>query len=268
MLKKIKSRSKRFLVQLPRLSRALSGGSLTKCISLHLKLAFFAVTRQSLLKGKKMRFSFIYNQTDFTLDMFDNMDVTVLVEIFVLKEYKWDEPGVPKTILDLGAHWGDTALFYSLEYPDAHIFSVEPIPEMFNRLQDVTSGLNNVTTIQGALSEDLNPVKLFLFDTFLGSSTKKRKEGGVPEVMVPGLTLDQIISNTGVSKFDLVKFDIEGAEEVLFKCSDLKAFGKAYIGEIHLDLISVSIDDIKTIFKEFDTTFESIGGQRYILKAM
>jgi len=266
MINSIKSRLKRLFVQLPKLASNLSV-SFFGAIFLYFKLAYFVITRQSLLRDKPLNFIFTHNGKKFELELLDNLDITVIVEIFALMEYEWNIGFNPKTILDLGAHWGDTAIYYALAYPDTSILSVEPAPKTYVRLEALAKKYPQITPIHGALASSSGNINLYMFDSSLGNSMVDRKNGAGEKVMVPGLTMENLCSKAGVKKFDLIKFDIEGAEEILFKVGNLADYARAYIGEIHLDLMSMSLNDIERVFSDFECTINSIGKDRYIIKA-
>ena len=268
MIKNLKSRLKRVFVQLPKLAFNLSGDSFIRGIFLYFKLVYFTFSRQSLLRGKSLMFNFLYNKTPFSIEIYDNLDTAVLVEVFALMEYEWELDSAPTTILDLGAHWGDTAIFYTLTYPEAKIVSVEPAPSSFARLVKMSKGHSKIIPVQAALTQSSGEIDLFLYDSSLGNSLTDRKHGEGEKVRVQGLTIPDLCKEISVNKFDLIKFDIEGAEEILFKLGDLRQFADAYIGEIHLDLMSLSLEDVKEVFRDFDYSLFSIGKDRYIVKAV
>lgn len=266
MIRGMYSRIKRLFVQLPVAAFTLSDRSLVRSIVTYVRLVYFSLTRKRVLKGRRMRFSFVFRGHTFELELFDNLDVAVLVEVFALHEYVWDPGFTPRTILDLGAHWGDTALFYAMSYPEAKIISVEPAPATFKRLQTVTGPFKNITPVQGAISATDEPVDLYLFESSLGNSFVSRSDTS-EVVSVTGVTVERLLDQNGGAPYDLIKFDIEGAEEILFASGSLRKYARAYIGEIHLDLMSMSLDEVKAVFADFEYNLVSIGKNRYILRA-
>lgn len=267
-MNKIKSQINRIFIQLPKLATALAGHSYPRASFLYFKFLYFSISRKSLLKNKPLNFKFYFNKRRFSLDLLNNLDIAVLVEIFVLKEYDWTPSNFDgaKNILDLGAHWGDTALFYALKFPSAQIISVEPMPETYSRLKYVTEQFKNVLTQQGALDEVTKKVTFYVSENSVGNSLLKREQS-TSAIKVQTITIDEILKKFNVAKFDLVKFDIEGAETVIFNYENLPNFSDAYIGEIHLDLIDTTLDDIKSKFIGFNVDFKYLKNNRYILTA-
>jgi len=266
-MKGIIIRLKKLFIDVPRLAWALSK-NLVHFVKLFFALAYFLITRQSVFRGEVMSFNFFFNETSFALSLYDPVDISALIEIFVLREYDWRLKSSPETILDLGAHWGDTTLYYKLVYPDAVIMAVEPMPEMYVRLERLKEKYQNLQVVRAALTAQGGEVEIYKNDSFLGSSTIHRSGGHAEKVVVPAVTIDQLKEMADVDYFDLIKFDIEGAEEILFLNQNLKSLAKAYIGEIHLDLINLSLQQIKDKFSDFDVSFTKISPTRYIFKAV
>ena len=250
----------------PRLSLELSGGSFVKTLSLTLSLWFFLFSRKTFYKMKPKNFHFVYKKRHFYLTLQSPVDVAALVEVFVLLEYKWDLPQTPKSILDLGAHWGDTATYYAIQYPDATVYSLEPSPSVFERLKMQVTQFPNVFPVQGALGKTDGEIDFYVSESTLGNSVIERSKND-RKISVPSFSLDELCRKAGVEKFDLIKFDIEGAEQFIFSDERAKSLGVAFIGEIHLDLMNYTIQDVKNYFTDFETTFEKINEQRYIIKA-
>lgn len=264
----IKSQLTRLFVQLPSLASKLSKGGKFKSVGLYVKFVYFTFSRKFFVKNKPLLFSFVFNNRTFKLELLSNLDTAVLVEIFVLNEYEW-RPKISteiKNILDLGAHWGDTALYYALTYENAQIFSIEPMLYTYNRLENIAAQFSSIKPIQGALCSHSGKVIFFYSENSIGNSLIERNSDD-GSVEVPALTIDDIVNLTKVKKFDLVKFDIEGAETVLFNSGCLKELSCSYIGEVHLDLIDMTLEDIKEKFVGFEVDFKMLKKTRYILTA-
>lgn len=250
----------------PKLASAFSGGSHLRAITLTFSFWYFLISRKTFYRGKVKTFTFIYAGKKFDLELFSAIDISVLAEIFVLKEYEWDLPFEVKHILDLGAHWGDSAVYYALKYPGAKIYAVEPTPSEFKRLEAISKYFNNIVPIQAALSDVNGSADLYISNSSLGNSFVKRFNNE-HVIKVKALTLNDLIRLAGIEAFDIVKFDIEGAEEVIFKDQDNKNLSKSFIGEIHLDLMNKNLDDVKNYFNNFNVTLDIINDSRFIIKA-
>jgi len=163
------------------------------------------------------------------------MDIAVLREIFIAEEYALVSVPEPKVIVDLGAHYGDTALYYHARFPLATIIAVEPNPENFDRLIKNTFNIPTIIPVQMAVGDDEGTIELYLTTSTLGHSTLARPDA-VGTVLVPLITLPSLLRKYGFEYADLIKFDIEGAEFSVFAGVDTRSIAHAFVGEVHIDL--------------------------------
>lgn len=194
------------------------------------------------------------------------MDVAVLREVFVDKEYSWFPIEKPKYIIDLGAHFGDTALYYHAHFPQAKIIAVEPSPENFKRLQKNTKDISQIIIVQAAVGEVTGFTDLHIDKSSLGVSVQKRS-GNETIIKVPQITLTDLLKEFSIQKADVIKFDIEGAEFSLFNNIQTEEISKTFIGEIHLDLTNIELQTFKNNFSKFDTTLIKIKDHRFMMRA-
>lgn len=141
-----------------------------------------------------------------------NVDVTTLFQIFFNKEYQIKELKSAKFIIDCGANIGLSAIYFANVYPRATIIAIEPDPKNFEVLKQNTVNYENIKCLELAIWPTLT--ELALFDPGIGSwgyQTKPAIEGGVKTI-----TIDQIMKQYKVHQIDLLKIDVEGAEEELF----------------------------------------------------
>jgi FkbM family methyltransferase len=183
----------------------------------------------------------------------------------VYKEYQWDLDFEVKNILDLGAHWGDSSLFYALQYPNASIYAVEPTPESFARLQTVAKTFPNIIPIQAALGMSRGKLPLYISKSTLGNSLTSRSDKDM-QVIVDALSLKDFCERAGVAHFDVIKFDIEGAENVIFQDQSNIKLSKSFIGEIHYDLTNLTPEDIVEFFSSPNLDLIKLNEKRSILR--
>ena len=83
-------------------------------------------------------------------------------------------------------------------------------------------------------------------------------------------TVGDLLAKYGITKVDLLKFDIEGAEAALFKDLAITQKSRAFIGELHFDLnAELKMEDVNDRLKDLSITLEpSLKKQRFILKAV
>lgn len=140
-------------------------------------------------------------------------DISIFNEIFWKKSYEIPHNWVaePKVILDLGAHIGFTSLYFAERYPEAKIFALEASKQNFNLLENNVRNFKNITAIHGAAyTQD----GFILFDESGLSFNNKISDKGD---QVKAISINSLVENHGINQVDLMKIDIEGAEELLLK---------------------------------------------------
>lgn len=219
-----------------------------------LKLSsFFRFYKLKYLKGeadKKYNFR-LKNGLDITVNKKAG-DLTTLFEIFVNEDYNYNnEVKRDLKILDIGANVGYFSLYISLKYPRSSIFSFEPFPATYERLQEnlKLNNNSNVKTYQLAVSDKKGSAEFYSIDwAGCNTLTKGRfDEGHYKTTIVETISFDYIFELTGTSEFDYAKIDCEGSEYNIFlnsKDSAIKAV-KNYVIEVHTDSIYSGNDLIK-----------------------
>lgn len=122
-----------------------------------------------------------------------------------LPDYKFD------VIFDVGANIGLYTAAYARAFPDALIFSFEPVPGTFGDLVENTKVFKNVKHFQAALSSSAGKVRM---TEGLGSGNRITADGTIE---VPALRGDQFEGH-----IDFLKIDAEAHELEI-----LKGFGDA-----------------------------------------
>jgi FkbM family methyltransferase len=144
-------------------------------------------------------------------------------EIFQQNIYDTELAADSPVIIDAGAHVGLAALYFKLQYPKAHITCIEPHPDLVNILKHNLwfNRISDIDVIEAALSDKAGTTTLHVDDTpDLWLSTSGR-EGAwdqhqtTQSITVPAITLDSLLAH----RVDLVKMDIEGAEEQVLSAS-------------------------------------------------
>lgn len=143
------------------------------------------------------------------------------------------------TILDLGAYAGLSAMLFKMKAgAGGRVIALEPDPhnlrcmtvnlDLFRRL----TGLE-IETVNSALWTDDAGVD-FSADGCMGSSAVEYVGSRGDRLRVPSMTLDQLLTQHKVGVVDLLKCDIEGAEDRVFKDSALlRSKVKRMVVEIH-----------------------------------
>lgn len=252
---------------IPVLAWKLGYHSVMRASRLLFQLWWFVLSRKLTKKRKIFELGVLVNTIKHKLFLEKAMDIAVLAEVYVLNEYDWHLPYEPRTVLDLGAHWGDSSIFYVTKYPNARVFALEPNKESYLRLQKHAAQFTNLLPFQISLGNSDGHQTMYVSEDTLGNSVKKR-EVSADSYEVESYTLPSLAKKFGIECFDLIKFDIEGAEEFIFKDEKAKDYSKAFIGELHFDLMDITMEDVKSYFSGFKMQFRRISQQRYIVKAI
>ena len=161
-------------------------------------------------------------------------DIFVLFEVLLGRCYQIPDailsPEGVHVILDCGANIGITSLYFASRYSNARIFSIEPDKENFALLKRNTAAEPRIIPIHGAIvGRARKSVHLTTSNPAWGNFITEQGEG----LEVPALAVEQILELNGLSRIDLLKVDIEGAERELFtNCEFLQRVGFVII-ELH-----------------------------------
>ncbi len=153
------------------------------------------------------------------------MDIWIIKEICLDRQYEKAsiEIGDRWTIVDIGAGLGDFAVHVAKEHPSTMIYAYEPFPQSFALLQENLrlNRIENVRTFPYALCAHTGPTRFHIASEAIAHSTALPEDMLTTEyIEVPGITLDRLFADLGLSKCDYVKMDCEGAEyEILFHTS-------------------------------------------------
>lgn len=110
-------------------------------------------------------------------------------------------------VLDCGAFTGNTTLYLSQKAgPGGHVYAFEPVTTIFDQLKKNMSNVENVSVINGAISDKKGVVTFS--DT--GPSSHQTCNGTVKAY---AFSIDEFCRTSNVDKVDFIKMDIEGAEE-------------------------------------------------------
>lgn len=252
---------------IPVMSWRLSGNSVFKSVQLTFLLWYFVVSRKLFGYKDVFPIGFSWNRKNFQIYFEIPADIAVLREIFVDLEYEWQPITEPKIIIDLGAHFGDTAIYYACRFPKAKVYAIEPSPTNYERLKLHVASFPNIIPIQAAIGSEDKIVELNLVLSSLGHSIIQRKDS-VGTVSVEQISLPTLFKKYDISFVDFIKFDIEGGEFDLFANTKVSNFTKACIGEIHFDLdVNFNLDNLPELFRGFSYELQKINQNRYLIRA-
>jgi len=120
-----------------------------------------------------------------------------------------------RTIVDLGAYIGLSALYLSELYPDAQVLALEADPQNFEIGKENIAKHNNGNIWFGNEAVWTHPQMVSLKRCERTWATRVDPKSS--DEMVSTLTMRQILSMTNRGEIDILKIDIEGTEKHIFK---------------------------------------------------
>lgn len=123
-------------------------------------------------------------------------------------------PRQAQAILDIGANVGYFSLFARHCFPEAQVYSYEPVPRNFDLLQQYQQGDAQWHCFQQAVSGSPGSLTLHhdASDSFTTAASIHASHGQSDTIEVPATTLPTILATHGLDRVDLLKLDCEGAE--------------------------------------------------------
>jgi FkbM family methyltransferase len=158
-------------------------------------------------------------------------DTEVFREVFLEASYDVPESllSPPATVLDLGAHVGLSSARFALRYPEAFIVAVEALSDNAELLRRTARGFGpRFQVVEAAVQARPGTVTFYSSDwstsgTALPDIARKRQgdpsraeaKTARPPVTVRAITVPELMAQFKIARIDLLKMDIEGAEEQL-----------------------------------------------------
>lgn len=143
-------------------------------------------------------------------------DFKLFRNIFIDEEYDIDLPFTPKTIIDGGANIGLAAIVFANKYPDAKIVSIEPETSNYEMLKKNIAPYKNISSIKAGIWS--NSSYLNVTNPQSGKWAFIIEETNQPDNnSIKGLSINDIIKQSGWDSADLIKLDVEGSEKEIFE---------------------------------------------------
>lgn len=156
--------------------------------------------------GYNVRFFFTNKGvvTDFMIEQYAYRKNQVKVEVV---------PG--DVVLDLGACWGDTALYFANKAGAiGKVYSFEFIPgniSIFEKNLSLNPSFHSTIEIVQNPVSDKSGKQLFYFDNGPGSKVEDQPFSGQTGTAITE-SIDEFVAKRGIEKVDFIKMDIEGSE--------------------------------------------------------
>lgn len=129
------------------------------------------------------------------------------------------------TLIDVGANVGQTAQRMVRAFPNSTIYSFEPVPATFAKLQQNTAHLTQVECVNAALGDE--PGEASMTTDRGGQNTLIAGVSSNGSAIARVRTLDDFCADRDIQRVDLFKIDTEGFETfVLNGASDMLSKGR------------------------------------------
>ena len=191
-----------------------------------------------------IRFAKWYKETSIDISIYCNAtavrlrlessDVVTFEKIFVWQEYAFSHCSKASIIMDCGANAGFSAMWYALGFPYATIIALEPDEDNYKMLLKNTEAFANVLPIHcGLWSRECRLVNVSC--TTRADSYHFCEGGSHATRSVRGSDVDSIRRRFLLGGVDILKIDIEGAEEAVFTeaCASWLESTACLVIEIH-----------------------------------
>jgi len=176
------------------------------------RFRLFQVLMQLLIKSKyrasepvvQRGFGFILHAPD------PQLLLQLVLEVFVEQSYYFQTDKAVPNIIDGGANIGISVLYFKHLYPNAHIVAIEPNPAALSYLEKniVENNLKGIRIVPAALAAHEGVGNLYIRPSLLNASLI-----AAPEADSLQVTTQKLSTYLKGNRVDLVKLDIEGAEE-------------------------------------------------------
>lgn len=175
----------------------------------------------------------------------------VFVELYLLGTFKTRPLKKKPVIIDCGSYIGLSLIYFKQRYPEATIIAFEPDPKAFSYLKKNVhdNNLKHVTLHQKALSNKKGTISFLNGVQSIGNHItheQTSKKENVTKVKA------DVLSNYIKSPVDLIKLDIEGAENIVLREIELKLDNvKNIIIEYHhgLNELETDLDELVHILE-------------------
>ena len=166
----------------------------------------------------------------------DAMKNEMLVFFEIFGQHVYDVPLAfdPSVIVDLGSFIGLSPLFFTLRYPSAAVYCVEPDPGNFAALCRNTAPFPAVRRLDCAVAGQRGQRQLYLSDTQSCGHSLYPGEVRGRSVRVACVTVNDLIDRFDLPGIDILKFDVEGAEREIFSDFPFRVPVNSLVGELHL----------------------------------
>lgn len=151
-----------------------------------------------------------------------------------------------RSIVDVGANIGSSAIYFTSQYPDATLLAFEPDPETYSLLSRNTAGIPAVSAFNIGLSDRDEEARLF--QGSIDSATNSLGHSDLNTAASISVKLrhaETLLDELAPGAIDILKLDTEGNELVILRAlaNRLNSIRAIYL-EYHDDCGRREIDDL------------------------
>ena len=140
-------------------------------------------------------------------------DIVVFTDVFIDKEHEKTIQGDIANIVDCGANIGLASLYFLNKYPGAHLVAIEPESSNYEILRKNIEPYSNTKLLKRGVWK--RSCYLNIVDNLDGNHAFSVEESE-SETELLAISIPDLIEMFDSRYIDLIKIDIEGAEEVVF----------------------------------------------------
>lgn len=192
----------------------------------------------------------------------DSTDPWVFQQIFILCDYRHlAQRNDVRVIIDAGAYVGYSSIYFAELYPHAFIYALEPDEENFQCLQRNTRHYPNIKAIQAAIWNKDGFIEVEAGAHGQWSSRVHESTQANPQ-RIPAITIQSLMEQYRLPRIDILKMDIEGAEDAVFEAPGCHAWlgsVRVLVLELHDHLFPGSDRHFKEAIQNYEFTVRSSG---------
>jgi len=190
----------------------------------------------------------------FKFNIMHHLDALTIKEIFIDNDYKVNKNKF-KVIIDIGANIGTFSILAAKKYPQAKIYSYEPVKSTYNLLRQniMLNKISNINTFRYGVSNEKRKTALYVGNASgLSSTTKRGKTFNIEIISM--VTLKDIFDMNKINKCDLLKMDCEGGEYSILLKTDPKTLKRVnkYVVEYHDNLNGHNGKELLEVFRKLN----------------
>lgn len=166
-------------------------------------------------------------------------DIIVFRDIFLFKWLDLPSRVQPSVIVDIGAYVGYSPLFFSYTYPAATVIGVEAERKNFEQMVRHVSDNSHITPVHQALWSEKTTMPITERYTGDWGYTIVPEGTGATATQankVTTTTIPDLMREHQLTKIDILKIDIEGAEKAVFEAAP-----EAWLP--HVNVIMIELHD-------------------------